>query len=113
MNRAIAIGFGLVVLVGATTMPAEARPTPAQKCAAAKMKCVAKEFLAALGCHGKAALAGSAVDTACLAKAQSKQGSCWQAAEGKGGCLPTFPAEHLHQDVTDWTTDIAGDLPAS
>ena len=107
------IGFTMAVVLATSALPAAARATAAQKCAAAKMRCVAREFQAALACHGRAALTGQAVNPDCLQAAQGKQSQCWQLADSKGGCVPTFPSDHLHEDVADWTADVASDLPSS
>src|SRR5438045_1920744 len=109
MIRTTVVAAAVVLLLGGHPAPAGARPTAAQKCAAGKMRCVAKEFASALTCHAKAALSGSAVDAGCLAAAEAKQASCWRKADSKGGCLATFPADHLHDDVADWTADVASD----
>ena len=74
-------------------------PAPVlDKCSAGKKKCVATKVKALLGCYGKAAKNGSAVDPACLAKAQGKfdggadpAKGCFEKLEAKYGAASTTP----------------------
>jgi hypothetical protein len=87
--------------------------TPAQKCSASKMRCMARNFTTVVGCHARAVLQGATASAGCLDGAANAFTRCWNAAEAKGGCIAIFPSDHLNQDIVDWTTDMVGDLPAS
>jgi hypothetical protein len=107
---------GCVVLAAGLTLlgtPAGARPTPGQKCSAAKMRCIARNFTGVMNCQANAALHGTTAASTCLQGAKNAFLSCWNRADAKGGCIATFPAEHLDQDVQDWTADAVSDLPTS
>jgi hypothetical protein len=67
-------------------------PDPVRKCAAAKLKAVAKETTAVAKCHQTAILKGLAVDDACLAKAESKLAEAIQKADEDGACAGTASA---------------------
>ena len=105
----LAIGISVVLALGAGM--AHAKPTPAQKCSASKRKCGGNGFLALMKCHASGALLGTDASAACLSAAHTAFINCFNLAEAKGGCIVTFPAEHIDQDLTDWTTDMAGDMP--
>src|SRR5438552_527090 len=112
MNK-LALAIGMAVILTCTGSVVHAKPTDAQKCSASKRKCGGKGFLAIMKCQAKAALAGTDADPACLSKAHDAFIACFNLAEAKGGCVVTFPAEHIDQDLTDWTDDMTGDMPPS
>ena len=62
------------------------------KCAAAKMKAVGKKTYDKAKCHQKALLKGTAVDPACLAKAETKFTAAIAKADGQGTCSDTASA---------------------
>jgi hypothetical protein len=76
------IGIGLFVVAG----QAEAAPTQAQKCAAAKLKASAKNSDTKLRVLALAALHGAPVDQAALDKADQDLAAAFAKAEAAGGC---------------------------
>jgi hypothetical protein len=77
----------IVLAVSAGLIHAAA--TPAQKCAASKVKAGSKKIGAQLKCISKAIGKGIAVDPACLATASTKFNTAVGKAETKGGCVFT------------------------
>src|SRR2546428_495518 len=88
MNRAGRRGFAVVLMLFLSGL-GRASGTPAQVCAAAKLKTTGNVASAELGCHAKAAKQGATVDAACLAKADAKLTSGFAKAEARGGCPST------------------------
>ncbi len=74
--------------------PAAPSGASANKCLAAKLKCVAGRNAAFLGCHVKAEKTG-ALDGACIGKAVIKYTACFTKADAKGGCLTNGDAGAL------------------
>jgi hypothetical protein len=78
----------LTLLTVALLLPsaAVAGPSPAQKCAAAKMLAVGKATLAVVKCRRTALLKSEPIDPACITKAEGKLADAFAKAEAKGGC---------------------------
>ena len=92
VDRSICIVFG-VVLFSAVAPPhagAATRPTPAQKCSAAKRTAAGKELACKLACTAKAMIKGLRSDdptlVACLATCSAKLSAAFAKADQKGGC---------------------------
>jgi hypothetical protein len=83
----------IVLAVSAGLIHAAA--TPAQKCAASKVKAVSKKASAQLKCISKALGKGVAVDPACLASASAKYTTAVGKADSKGGCALTGDGNSL------------------
>jgi hypothetical protein len=88
-------------------------PAPVlNKCSAGKKKCVANKVKAILACYGKAASAGTPVDSSpggCIDKAQTKfdggtdpTKGCFAKLEAKGGCLTTGDTAALETKVDNF-----------
>jgi plastocyanin len=74
-------------------------PTPPlSKCAAGQKKCVANKVKADLGCYGKAAKAGTAVDPTCLGKADTKF------ADPMKGCMAKLELKTPNDCITTGQT---------
>lgn len=101
----LSVGAFLVV----THTPANAGPTPGQKCAAAKQKCTAVTYAAEMKCYSKSALTGEPLDTACTDKARAKGLACFAKADAKGGCNPSHAdaAHILDDDIAVLVEDLA------
>lgn len=107
------MALGMAALL-ALAQVATAAPTPAQKCAAKLRLCCGKGFAAAVTCHAKAAMKGSATgDPACVQKARGKLAACAKKPLAKGGCLTDQAGmDHLTEEIFDeWAADVAADLP--
>lgn len=86
------VASSIAIILLASTPSVSVPEDPIRKCAAAKLKAVAKETTAAAKCHQTAILKGLAVDAACLAKAGSKLAEAIQKAEEDGACAGTASA---------------------
>ncbi|MFN2377813.1 MAG: hypothetical protein ABR538_14860 [Candidatus Binatia bacterium] len=73
----------LLVVVSATS--GFAAPTADQKCRATKLKASGKYAASVLGCDSKAAKVGSAIDSECLSKGNTKRSGAFATAEDKNG----------------------------
>jgi hypothetical protein len=89
---------------------AEAAPTPAAKCAAAKMKAVGKRGRDRLVCHVRAIGRGTAVDPACIAKADDSFTAVLTRLDTSGGCAHPGDAGTLAADGDAFLDDV---LPAA
>jgi hypothetical protein len=92
MHRPVLLAFAAAIVLTPLLLcanVAHASGTPAQVCAGAKLKAAGKTAGLKLGCHGKAALHGTTVDSTCLANATAKLSSAFAKAESRGGCNPT------------------------
>src|SRR5262249_33670744 len=95
-------------------------PTPPQsKCASGQKKCVANKVKAELGCYGKAAKAGTAVDPTCLSKANSKFADpvkgCMAKLELKtpNDCITTGPTAPVESKDDAFSLDVFSEEVAS
>ncbi len=98
----------------------------ANKCSAGKVKCVVNKTKALLGCHGKAAGKGLAVDAACIQKAKDKfdggaepAKGCFEKLEAKGEkagakpnvvCPTSNDTAALEAKVDAFVADLVADL---
>jgi len=103
-NMIIALGL-VAALAGAGTAIAGA--TPAQKCAAARRKCIGKDFAAVMTCYAKGATQGG-VNQGCLDSAGKKLVACWNKAD-KGGCSAqsAAPTHIQDEDILPLAADLA------
>ena len=101
----------VLAMVLLTGHAATARATPGEKCSAAKVKAAAKKAKAQLFCHAKATLKATAVDQACLSKADANFLKAFQKAEAKGGCATTGDAAAIESTVDTFVSAIAAALP--
>ena len=90
LKGARSLGIALLLMfIGSHTVGlpgAAAAATPTSRCDAAKLKAVGKAVFAMAKCHAKAALAGVAVDQACLARIQTRLVAAVAAADLMGAC---------------------------
>lgn len=108
----VVVGISVWVSSGAVTS-AKAAATPAQKCAAAKLKAAGTRAAAKLNCHAKAALRGSSVDTECLAKADTKFATAFSKAEAGGGCIVTSDAASTGGQVDGMVSSVVAATPSA
>jgi hypothetical protein len=92
---------------------AGARPTPAQKCSAAKIRAAVKKAQANGQCYQRAALTAGGVDAGCLAVAEKKFTAAFAAAEKKGGCSTVGDRDEIGGNVDTCVQDIVAALPAT
>jgi len=111
MTSRIHLCIAASILFGLGSTPAWAKPTPAQACAAAKMKAAANKAKKKLGCHATAAKKGLPVDAECLMKAESKFVEAFQKAEDKGGCATVNDAASIESIVDVFVNSIVAALP--
>ena len=104
----------LVVLAVVAGMAAAAGavPTPAQKCAAAKIKATGKKIGAKAKCQEKGILTALPADSTCLAKAEVKFSSTIAKAELKGGCPLTGDTATLEAVADQAVNNAAAFTPA-
>lgn len=79
-----AVAFAMAVLY---SVPARSAPSPAQRCAAAKVRAAAKYAGALLRCQERAIIKDVAADPACVQKPATKFAAAFAKAELKGGCF--------------------------
>lgn len=96
-----------------TAVTTQAAATPAQKCAAAKLKAAGTRAAAKLNCHAKAALKGSAVDAECLAKADTKFASAFTKAEAGGGCIVNGDTASTGAQVDGMVSGVVAATPSA
>jgi hypothetical protein len=108
-SRLIVAALGVVVLSAALS---DAKVLPAAKCAAAKMKAVAKKMSNRLKCYEKAALAGTVADSACLQLADTKFFGEIDKDELQVGCPNTGDASTIEQAADTGVGSIIALAPA-
>ena len=91
------LGIALVIAVGLA--PNAYGATDDQKCAAKKIKAAGKKVFDKARCHQKATLKGTAVDQACLDKAEDKFNLQIAKADVIGTCGGTAAGMEAHVDV--------------
>jgi len=101
---------GMVLLTAAGV--AWAKPTPAQKCRAAKIRATVKKVQAVGACWQKAALTGGDASAACLTAAEKKLAAAFAAAEKKGGCGTVGDESALSGNADTCVDTILSVLPA-
>lgn len=106
--RALVGGLVLVTMAGV----AVAKPTPAQKCRAAKIRATVAKVQAVGACWKQAALGSGQVSATCLAAAEKKLAAAFAAAEKKGGCGSVGDESALSGHADDCVDTIVTALPA-
>jgi polyhydroxybutyrate depolymerase len=94
----------LVVLFAGTAADAG---TPAQKCAAEKLKAEGKKAGALLNCQRKAAKIGEAVDPRCVTATDRLFHASFAKAEANGGCAVTGDESTARARIDQWADDLA------
>lgn len=102
-KRVLLTTLGLVAMLSA---PVAEAATPAQKCAATKLKAATRKTAAELKCHKKALLTGGPVDAACLGKAQEKFAKAFAAAEARGGCASEGDAAQVADSIDVFVDEL-------
>ncbi len=78
---------------------AEAKLTPAEKCAVAKLNAASKKLAAKLRCYQKAVAANGRLHPNCLVVAEATFAAAFARAEAKGGCVTTGDAAAIEMEV--------------
>jgi len=99
----------IIGLLGLLSPRLDAAMTPAERCAAAKMKAAGRKAFAKLKCQEKA-LAKHRVADRCLAKAELRFGAAFAKAELNGGCATTGDADKIEAMVDGFMNDLVGSL---
>lgn len=107
---AVTLVFSLTVVAAIVPPAGYAAGTPAQRCAAAKLKATGKKAAARLKCWEKAIGAGIPVDPLCLTKAEDKFELAFTKAEEKGGCSTVGDAPAIQTTVVAFVDDVVADL---
>jgi hypothetical protein len=108
-TAAALLGWLLLTVASSAT----AGLTSAQKCAIAEQKAAVKKLGAKLKCHQQALLAGTAVDSACLDKAETKFNDAIAKAEAPGGCAVSGGGPDLESAVDACVVSILSRTPAT
>jgi hypothetical protein len=94
--------------------PAMAKPSPAQKCAAAKQQAVGKASGCQLKCSAKAVLKGLPANDPvlgdCSSKCRAKLAGTFAKLEAKGGCDPAGDGGAVQAKATACASELADDL---
>jgi len=106
--RALVGGLVLLTATGVVV----AKPTPGQKCRAAKIRATVAKVQAVGACWKQAALGSGQVSTTCLAAAEKKLAAAFAAAEKKGGCGTVGDESALSGNADDCVDTIVTALPA-
>src|SRR5262249_61294425 len=112
VDRSVSVVFGVVLFstMAALNTGAATRPTPAQKCSAAKRTAAGKELACRLACTAKAMLKGLPSDdptlVACLAKCSAKLSAAFAKADEKGGCQTPGDAGHVEAHLEALLADL-------
>jgi len=106
--RRIVATLGVVAFVATSASSALAGATPAQKCAASRQKAAGKKIKAKMGCQSKAKAKNTAVDPACLTKAEAKFSSAFAKTSGCPGT-----ASGIESLVDSCVATLTGDAPGN
>jgi hypothetical protein len=89
-----------------------ARPTPEQRCAAAKQKAAGIKAKDKLVCWAKSTKKGASFDLGtCLSKAEAKFATLFAKAEHKGGCVTNGDGAAIENDVDNFVAGVVAQLP--
>jgi hypothetical protein len=94
-RKSILTGMLLVALA----TPAASAPSPAERCAKAKLAAAGKAVQATLRCHGSSFVSGDPVKANCLTKARDAMVRTFARLESEGGCARTGDAEAILDHV--------------
>lgn len=113
LRSSLALLF-LAAFASAHGRVAFAGPTPFQKCQGAKLKAAGKKMAAKTVCHQKALSRATAVDPACLQKAEGKFLVAFAKADAVGSCAAASGTAadveaHIDACLVTFTGAIAGD----
>jgi hypothetical protein len=85
--------------------------TSADKCAAAKLAAASRKATRQLACYAAALKRGTAVDPACLARADARFATAFARAEAKGECPIPGDAASVEGDVDACVVQLVSDTP--
>ncbi len=105
------MSIAIFALVATAIGAAEAAPSPAQKCAEAKLKATGEKAKKKLECHANAVNRGVAVDPDCLDKAGTEFEKKFDEAEAKGGCTTSGDKDDVEDAVDAYVSDVVVELP--
>ena len=112
-NRRAIVAFATLIALGAPALPAGAGGTPAQVCAAGKIKAVGKAAGCLLNLDGRGA-AGQTIDPAAPQACKDRIGATLRGAfardETRGGCLTSGDAGAIESKIDAFVDDVDGAL---
>lgn len=103
------LGFAAVLALILTTTSAAQAAQTAEGCKAAKVKAASTVTVSKLKCHATAAKKGVAVDSQCLADADSKFVAAFAKVESKGGCSPSGDQADYGSAINQFVDDVVLD----
>ncbi len=109
----VAAMCGAVLSAQLFTMPLKsvsAAPSAAARCVAAKLNASGKRFASIAKCRAKAALAGTSVDAACVAKAEQKFFNAFAKAEASGACAVNGDATTVDTYLGECSSLVGDDV---
>ena len=89
------------------------RPTPAGRCAAAKLHAANVKLSSTLRCHETALRKSRPVDGVCLSRAEAHFNVAFAKAEAKGGCVVTGDAAAVEARVDAAVATLVGAAPVT
>jgi hypothetical protein len=98
--------FGVVML----SVPVEAAVTPAQRCAAGKLRETCRKTNCKLRCEGRAARRGEAVEPLCVSRCEQKFALMFSKLEARGGCATTNDRVAIEAKIDAFVADVDGEL---
>jgi hypothetical protein len=102
----------LVATIVALTANSAAAATPAQKCAAAKIKAALIELKAVDACYRAGLAKLSPPDPTCIAAATAKLDAAVHNADAKGGCVKTNDTAEIDQVVGQCSSRLVFATPS-
>ena len=106
MCRIVTIAFVVTLLLSGAASAA----TPAQKCAAAKLKATGKQAYDEIKCYQKAVIKSLPVSNECVVKSAQKLYDAFTKVEVKGGCATTVDAEALSSKASLFVEEIRDEV---
>jgi len=110
VRRGLIVTLAVACIVAATAVSST---TPAERCAAAKLRAAARKTNGKLRCHATGALRGSTADAGCLARVETRYLASWTKIEGRGGCYTTNDADAVEARVDEFVDGLVAALPAT
>ncbi|MBI3783775.1 MAG: hypothetical protein HY270_10250 [Deltaproteobacteria bacterium] len=105
---------GLIICSFVAPAGARTKATPAQKCAAAKLRAAGKKAKAKLFCHASAVLSPTFDLAACLTKAETHFMTAFANAEAPGGCALTGDANVVETAKVDpFVASVVAGIPSA
>ena len=104
------VGAALVLSLAGASLVEAKRTTPAETCAATKLRAASKQLAAKLTCYQKAVVANGRLRSNCLVAAETAFAAAFARAEAKGGCATTGDAGSIQLEVDADVAALVGVL---